>query len=551
MILDDNLLYIISIGFSLILSIFGLRKEFRYSKMFRLLYLFLLPVAAVIIERCGPSMYLILLYIGIAMVSFCYFLGDDKKKQRSVICAIACVLMIIGLAFNSIKPDFREKDDYVKEYNKVFEQLKQYYVLGAHKNIDWDELYDEYLPMFEEAAEQNDAGMAYEAWRSFTRSFHDGHVYISMVSDNETCEEQYARKHSGNDYGFSLVSLSDGSVVFVNVDKDSEAYEKGVRDFYRIASFDGKDIDALIKESFVYFYEFPDAANEEFFKPVFATANSGEQVTLTYIDADNRECDITINSKGDNYERSKRTVEQLLCGCNTASAAVNNNLSVRMVSEDTGCLVINQMDIDEHIRFGSEESEEYSGLSKMVKKQIEELKKQGATKLIIDMRGNYGGYLQASIELASFFTDEEMFAAAEGEAIEHTNTYRCVTSLNVKPDNIWGDGPIVILVNAETISAGELFIHMMMQLDNVTVMGFTKSCGSAMGVTSITTDTIELTYPELLLLDSEGKVLIDAGADRVMGMTPDILIPFDEAACRSIFEKNEDYVMDYAISYLH
>jgi carboxyl-terminal processing protease len=186
----------------------------------------------------------------------------------------------------------------------------------------------------------------------------------------------------------------------------------------------------------------------------------------------------------------------------------------------------------------------------MIGSQIQAIKDEGAENLIIDMRGNYGGYLEVSLRLASYFTDEELFGAYEGESTDTPGVYNKLFEADVEAGNIWGDGSIVILVNAETISAAELFIHMMKQLDNVTVIGMTKSCGSAMGVGDIEGENITMYYPDQMLLDEDMDIMIDAGEDRVMDMAPDIIIPLDKDAFVSIFENNEDYVLNYAVRYL-
>jgi carboxyl-terminal processing protease len=152
--------------------------------------------------------------------------------------------------------------------------------------------------------------------------------------------------------------------------------------------------------------------------------------------------------------------------------------------------------------------------------------------------------------MASYFTDETLFGVYEGVKTDTPGVYDVYCESDVEPGNIWGDGPIVILVNAETVSAGELFTHMMMQLDNVTVMGMTKSTGSAMAITSYTSDNITICFPDTLILDQDKEVMIDAGADRIMDMPPDIIIPLDEEAFERIFEQGEDYVLDYAVQYL-
>jgi carboxyl-terminal processing protease len=342
--------------------------------------------------------------------------------------------------------------------------------------------------------------------------------------------------------------LSDGTTVFVNVDEDSEAYRQGIREGFTITEFDGEDIDSLKDRSYVFFYEFPDRENEKFFSALFATAEGGEEAYVTYLDDSGTSNTVTVHEQGNNYQRMKDTRTKLLGF--ERDEDTNNNLSYYMVDDKTACLVINELDIESDVRYGDVVSTQYSGLAKMIGSQIQAIKDEGAENLIIDMRGNYGGYLEVSLRLASYFTDEELFGAYEGESTDTPGVYNKLFEADVEAGNIWGDGSIVILVNAETISAAELFIHMMKQLDNVTVIGMTKSCGSAMGVGDIEGENITMYYPDQMLLDEDMDIMIDAGEDRVMDMAPDIIIPLDKDAFVSIFENNEDYVLNYAVRYL-
>ncbi len=547
MVYTDIIFYGVAILWTLLMALFSPRKEFKLSKYFRLFYLFLIPVACIFIELYKPSVYMLGLYAGILLVGVCYFLPDKAKRKRSQLCIAALVLMAVNGVYNWAVPAYRNPG-YTEEFREVFAYMKECYVLDEHKEIDWDSLYEEYLPQFQEADENQDASLMYETWQRFAHSFQDAHVYVSLNKGDDAAYKEYAYKCCGYDYGFALVTMEDNTTVFVNVDEDSEAYAQGIRDGMAIVAFDGEDIDSLREKSYIYFYEFPDRENEAFYSALFATANGGEEASVTYLAEDGTEQTITVHEQGSFYDRMKQTRTELLGFERTEDT--NNNLSYYMVDDQTACLVINELDIEGNVRYGDGDDDEYEGLAKMMAAQLQAAKDEGAENLIIDLRGNYGGYLEVSEYMASYFTDETLFGVYEGVKTDTPGVYDVYCESDVEPGNIWGDGPIVILVNAETVSAGELFTHMMMQLDNVTVMGMTKSTGSAMAITSYASDNITICFPDTLILDQDKEVMIDAGADRIMDMPPDIIIPLDEEAFESIFEQGEDYVLDYAVQYL-
>ncbi len=547
MIYYDNFLYIACIIWTIIMIVFAERKEFRFSKYFRLLYLFPFFLLVFLGEIAGINKHMVLVYVSIFIITACFFLQNNFKRIRTYLCIAALVLICVNLVYNLRNPNFRPMG-YVEDFKYIYNEMKEYYALTEHKNIDWDELYNEYLPMFQEADNKNDEYLMYSAWRHFAYSFNDAHVYMFAKKNDAKLEEKYANEMCGYDYGFELVTLSDGRTVFAEVDEESKAYEAGVRNGLTIVSFDNVPVDRLKEDSYIYFYEFPDKDNEAFLASLFVTAKGKEESLLTFYDENNELKTITVYGQGSNYERMKTTSKKLLGG--EYGNDVNNNLSYRMLDDKTACLIINEMDIESEVRYGNAESHEYSGLARMIAGQIEAIKAQGADNLIIDMRGNHGGYLEVSAKIASYFTDRELFGAKEGERTDTPGVYKSIAQINVEPGNIWGDGKIIILVNAQTVSAAELFIYMLNQLDNVTVMGFTNTSGSSMGVISTETKSVEVYYPDMIMLDENDEILIDAGEDRIIRMKNDIIIPFDETAFNSIFINGEDYALDYALKYI-
>ncbi len=81
-------------------------------------------------------------------------------------------------------------------------------------------------------------------------------------------------------------------------------------------------------------------------------------------------------------------------------------------------------------------------------KAIDDLKKQGAKKLIFDLRDNGGGLLDASIEIASQFIDGKV--VSEKRRTGNPHDYMAEASGAAR------DLPLVVLVNGNTASASEI-----------------------------------------------------------------------------------------------
>ena len=86
--------------------------------------------------------------------------------------------------------------------------------------------------------------------------------------------------------------------------------------------------------------------------------------------------------------------------------------------------------------------------------------------------------------------------------------------------------------------------------ENVTVMGFTKTNGSAQGVGSVGMENGALAFSSSLVLNKDGSVFVDAGTSGICGNNVDVKVPFDENAVRVLFDEGGDYVMQKALEYL-
>ncbi len=79
---------------------------------------------------------------------------------------------------------------------------------------------------------------------------------------------------------------------------------------------------------------------------------------------------------------------------------------------------------------------------------IEDLKSQVAVALVLDLRGNSGGLLQESVEVASEFLD--------GGVVFYEVRRNGETTTEATPGGAWTEGPLVVLVDSGTASAAEL-----------------------------------------------------------------------------------------------
>jgi carboxyl-terminal processing protease len=90
--------------------------------------------------------------------------------------------------------------------------------------------------------------------------------------------------------------------------------------------------------------------------------------------------------------------------------------------------------------------------SDLMKKAASELKQKGAKSVVLDLRGNPGGLLNAAVDMASLWLPEGKTILQEKRGGVVTNTY----TSNAQGDPAFKDLPTAVLINAGSASASEI-----------------------------------------------------------------------------------------------
>lgn len=121
-----------------------------------------------------------------------------------------------------------------------------------------------------------------------------------------------------------------------------------------------------------------------------------------------------------------------------------------MLNQKTGYIKIS--------RFAATTYDEY-------KKAMEGLQKEGIQKLILDLRGNPGGYLDQAIELADeFLKSKELIVYTEGKNRKKQKYY--ATS-----DGDWEEQPLAVLIDESSASASEIVSGALQDQDRAVIVG--------------------------------------------------------------------------------
>lgn len=181
--------------------------------------------------------------------------------------------------------------------------------------------------------------------------------------------------------------------------------------------------------------------------------------------------------------------------------------------------------------------------AKAMRRAFLDLKKQGAEKLVLDLRGNGGGSLSECVDILNMWIPKGVrIVETKGKLKRAGSEYKT----RLEPiDTIM---PLVVLVNGETASASEITSGALQDLKRGVIIG-TKTYGKGL----VQIPNVELPYNANLKLTTSRYYLPSGrGIKMKEGITPDVVIKPDTMANVTLYldrldstEVMFDYVVDY------
>ena len=117
------------------------------------------------------------------------------------------------------------------------------------------------------------------------------------------------------------------------------------------------------------------------------------------------------------------------------------------------------------------------------KSALDQLKKEGAEKIILDLRGNPGGLLNEAVNICNLFVPRDEIIVSTKSKIEKHNT-----TFKTNRDPLDTKIPLIILVDGKSASASEIVAGALQDLDRAVVVG-SRSFGKG-----LVQRPIDLTY---------------------------------------------------------
>jgi len=151
------------------------------------------------------------------------------------------------------------------------------------------------------------------------------------------------------------------------------------------------------------------------------------------------------------------------------------------------------------------------GVSTQLKTDLLQAKKLGATKIILDLRENPGGYLSEAVNTVSEFVKS-------GNVLLEQNSTGNRTPVPVTGTTVNTSIPIVILVNHDTASAAEIVSGALQDNHRAIVMGVTTFG------TGTVLEQFNLSDGSAILLGTQEWLTPDGQFIRNIGITPNIVV---------------------------
>lgn len=409
------------------------------------------------------------------------------SKTKTAIAAVFFSLLIFGAGFyygNVHEQEYGNNANTITPPPQISEDIDFNTFWEA-----WEVLNEKYVPLDNATSstsspETTNEQRVWGAISGMTQSLGDPYTVFLPPSENEVFEGNIQGQFGG--VGME-VGIRDNVITVISPLPDTPAAAAGVKPGDRILSIDGENAQNMSVQEAVQLIR----------------GEIGTDVILTVLSEDSQEPrEVTI---------TRDTIQ-----IPTIETSVQDNTFVV-----------------ELYNFSAQSPE-------LFRDAMEEFTRSNTNKLVLDLRGNAGGFLQAAVSVSSWFVDSgkvivrEDFGDKREPRVHRSKGY----------DLLSDDVEIVVLINGGTASAAEIVAGALQDHGMATLVGTqTFGKGSVQELVELTDNTsIKVTVARWMT--PEGTSISEGG------LTPDIQVEQPETADDEIGEDGLDVQLERAIELL-
>jgi len=425
-------------------------------------------------------------------------------------------------------PDFSDLG-YAEAFSAMLDMFENEYAFSEFKNVDWEALREEYMPLFEDAEANNDSEAYQLALNQFVENaIPDGHIGIG----SQFLASQGLPANIVGGLGVALVELTDGRFIANFIGDESPASAEGIELGAEILSINGTDVGEAVESL--------PGLNPPYSSDVLRRLEQIRQVVRFNVGED---VEITYQNPGDSTPTTatlttiEESASRLASRANVYGTPRNSNLPVEYEILDNGYGYIAIYSFSDDI------------LASVLlwQRALALFNAAGVPGIIIDMRYNGGGSPSISNPMLGYLFDEEVYAGTSAfyfpdiDGFEINPLYETVIVPAPDPADRYL-GPIAVLISPACFSNCEFFTYTLTLRDNVEVIGFYPTGGLGGGIQQFAMpDGVFAQFTIGRSVGADNEIHIEG-----TGVVPTITVPLTED---SVFS-NDDVLLNAAVEWL-
>ena len=407
-----------------------------------------------------------------------------RYKLLIAIIALGISLISCGSRINTTNPnpgtiilpdlnaDFSNQN-MVQAFNSLQASISKEYPFTQWKNINWNGLYQQYLPQVEAAMANNNQLLYYTTIRQYLFNIPDGHVAIENNSYDNTMYNQTF----GGSYGIELASTNTNQVIIARVANSSLAATLQVGEI--VTQWNSIPILQALSNLDITWRPLANS---------IATTNYSNLLKLDLLTrgAVGSIANITVTPQSGGSQTVQLTA--IADNVNTIASPLlyvhsdtDYPISTKLINngaakyEYVNLGVIYPLAPNPNLPYPNGGQETFNKLQQA----IVEANSQNTNGLIMDLRGNIGGSDLAAANLLGFFFNTQVFYEYITYYFPNAGKQLLVTypngtpfSILTNPNQPYYNGCIVTIVNPSTISSGEGLAYFISQAPHGNAVGF-------------------------------------------------------------------------------
>lgn len=411
--------------------------------------------------------------------------------------------------------------DYPTAFASMVDLFRTRYAFTEHHNIDWQALYDAYLPRFIDAFSPFEYALAL---RDFLWEIPDGHINMSL----DLLIPRF-RDETDNGFGFAFRETDDGRFFVTFVTPNSPAANAGITVGAELLARDGVPLDTALDDVFVWAHQALGTSHTMRLQQLRYITRAPQDTIAdwTFINADGAEqvASLTAVPERDSFAFSSFNVN-----ASPTQLPVEHTL----LPNGYGYVAINSFSDDAYLTI------------QLWERMIRDFRNVQARGIIVDMRRNGGGSGFLSTQMAAYFFNEALELGNTGFYNEDLDEFyfdeRGVRRFYLPPVEQRWLGDVAVLIEPSCWSACEFFTYALTLQDRAEVIGFYPTGGLGGSVNDfIMPEGIRVRFTVGRAVDMQGNIHIEG-----QGVAPTFRVPLTREA---LFAE-EDVLLNAAIRIL-